>query len=96
MNYKQMLDKFEYLEAKIEYLEALVIALERKLQQKQEVKLPASPYPKFTPGTIPDPDYYYWPRNPNEVTCGTPVNTNESPNNILWPFSSPWLKDKKE
>lgn len=55
MNYKQMLDKFEYLDAKIEYLEALVTALERKLQQKQEVTQPTAP--KFTEGTNP----YSWP-----------------------------------
>lgn len=66
MNYKEILDKLDYLESKLSYLE-----LENRHLKERVTKLEGDvgwfkqPMgPQFTPGTQP----YVWP---NTVTCST-------------------------
>lgn len=65
MNYKEMLDKFEFLEAQIKHLE-----LENRHLKQRVAKLEGDHWfnkpvgPSFTPGTL--PQYQY---GPNTVTC---------------------------
>lgn len=66
MNYKEMLDKFEYLEAQIKHLE-----LENRYLKERVAKLEGNYWfkpsgPQFTPGTL--PQYQY---RPNTVTCSS-------------------------
>lgn len=67
MNYKEMLDKFEFLEAKLTFLE-----LENRHLKERVAKLEGSFWfkqpvpPQFTPGTVPSPQFW-----PNTVTCST-------------------------
>ena len=84
MNYKEMLDKFEFMEKKLSYLEN-----ENKYLKERLAKLeysPKIPVPKFTPDTLPNPYWQYgWPGyRPGEVWCSTETtykvtgDTNES------------------
>lgn len=66
MNYKEMLDQFEFLDKKLAHLE-----LENRYLKERVAKLEfatltknSPPGPGFTPGTIPSP----WP-NSIPVTC---------------------------
>ena len=67
MNYKEMLDKFEFLEAKLAFLE-----LENRHLKERVTKLEGNFWfkqpvpPQFTPGTL--PKYEFWP---NTVTCSS-------------------------
>jgi len=75
MNYKEMLDKLDFLEKKLGYLEN-----ENKHLKERVTKLEGSFWfnqpkpPGFTPGTIPDPGF--WP-NPNTVWCSTEVTSRQ-------------------
>ncbi len=65
MNYKEMLDKFDFLESKLAYLE-----LENRYLKERVAKLEGNTWfkqptpPQFTPGTQPS----VWP---NTITCST-------------------------
>ena len=67
MNYKEMLDTFEFLEKKLAHLELENRYLKervQKLESAQWFQKPAGP--GFTPGTLPSP--HTWPQ-PNTVWC---------------------------
>lgn len=79
MNYKEMLDKFEYLEKKLSYLENENKHLKERVTRLEyqyfEKKMPPQ-NPGFTPGTLPDvwpqPVTGPWPgTNPNQIWCTT-------------------------
>lgn len=82
MNYKEMLDKFEFLEKKLNYLENENKHLKErvaKLEFGLMVKNTPSG-PGFTPGTIPAPVFgpeipNPWPNNPNHIWCSTEYST---------------------
>lgn len=71
MNYKEMLDKFDYLEGKLNFLE-----LENRHLKQRVAKLEGDSWfnkpigPTFTPGTLPQSP---WP-NPNQIWCSDNTN----------------------
>ena len=68
MNYKEMLDQFEFLNKKLSHLE-----LENRHLKERVAKLEANHWfnkpqgPQFTPGTL--PQYQYGPSPNYTVTC---------------------------
>jgi hypothetical protein len=53
MNYKEMLDKFEFLEKKLSYLENENKYLKERLTRLEQPTI--APAPKYTPDTVPSP-----------------------------------------
>lgn len=68
MNYKEMLDKFEYLEKKLSYLENENKHLKERVARMefQMLNKNTPPGPGFTPGTLPE----VWPQT-NPIWCST-------------------------
>jgi hypothetical protein len=73
MNYKEMLDKFEYLDKQMAYLENEVKYLRERLAKVEGSYWFNQPKPPmFTPGTLPQPTF--WPQNFWYSTTETTTN----------------------
>lgn len=68
MNYKQMLDKFEYLEAQIAHLENENKHTRERLARLEYPEKYAVKGPGFTPGTLPQ-QVPSWPDSGWTITC---------------------------
>lgn len=67
MNYKQMLDKFEYLEAQIAHLENENKHIRERLMRLEGPQFATAKGPGFTPGTL--PQVPNWPDSGWTITC---------------------------
>lgn len=67
MNYKQMLDKFEYLERQLAHLENEIKHARERLARLEYPQQYAVKGPGFTPGTL--PQVPNWPDSGWTITC---------------------------
>ena len=67
MNYKQMLDKFEFLEAQIAHLENENKYIRERLARLEGPQFAQVKGPGFTPGTL--PQVPNWPSPNWTITC---------------------------
>lgn len=69
MNYKQMLDKFEFLEAQIAHLENEIKYARERLARLEYAQLATVKGPGFTPGTL--PQVPNWPNPSWTITANS-------------------------